>query len=658
LKGGWGRRWMASIVNFKRFWLIFCFGLEVGEAEPKGVFAVKSFVRNEFLRPEAVEERVYQNRILETARRRSTLVVLPTALGKTVIALLLAVERVKHGRVFFLAPTRPLVQQHHQTFKEKTFFEDEELILVTGRFPPEKRAALYTSGKIVFATPQCVRNDLKNRLLTLEDVSLIIFDEAHRARGNYAYVAIANYYFGQCRQPLVLGLTASPGGYEEKIAEVCKNLGIEAIEYRTDDDADVKPYIHPINVEWKRVRLPEAYLDVRDKLREMLVERVKGLQSMGVLSGKQPAFVTRRDLVELNRELQRRLGSGEGGYLYQLKVEATSVLSIAHMIELIETQGPETLTAFVRNSLKRMALEGSRGHKSIVQDPLFRQIEQKLRKCLEIENPKMVELVQVLKGQLHAKPDSRLIVFTQYRDTVKNIMEKLGKASLIRPERFVGQGEREGDPGMKQEEQREAIEKLRNGEANVLVATSIAEEGLDIPEVDHVVFYEPVPSEIRYIQRRGRTGRRVAGKVTILIAENTVDEAFYWSSLKRAKKMKKIVRQLNRKLPEILRKKPKPALVQTVFHPAKAENLKIEVKPEKIVRYEIWKPKKLQTKGSSQALKWLVENLPEKATEISEVVEQAAEETGIEKAAVETAVWRLIQEGQLYQPEPGKIKRL
>ena len=649
---------MASIVNFKRFWLIFCFGLEVGEAEPKGVFAVKSFVRNEFLRPEAVEERVYQNRILETARRRSTLVVLPTALGKTVIALLLAVERVKHGRVFFLAPTRPLVQQHHQTFKEKTFFEDEELILVTGRFPPEKRAALYTSGKIVFATPQCVRNDLKNRLLTLEDVSLIIFDEAHRARGNYAYVAIANYYFGQCRQPLVLGLTASPGGYEEKIAEVCKNLGIEAIEYRTDDDVDVKPYIHPINVEWKRVRLPEAYLDVRDKLREMLVERVKGLQSMGVLSGKQPAFVTRRDLVELNRELQRRLGSGEGGYLYQLKVEATSVLSIAHMIELIETQGPETLTAFVRNSLKRMALEGSRGHKSIVQDPLFRQIEQKLRKCLEIENPKMVELVQVLKGQLHAKPDSRLIVFTQYRDTVKNIMEKLGKASLIRPERFVGQGEREGDPGMKQEEQREAIEKLRNGEANVLVATSIAEEGLDIPEVDHVVFYEPVPSEIRYIQRRGRTGRRVAGKVTILIAENTVDEAFYWSSLKRAKKMKKIVRQLNRKLPEILRKKPKPALVQTVFHPAKAENLKIEVKPEKIVRYEIWKPKKLQTKGSSQALKWLVENLPEKATEISEVVEQAAEETGIEKAAVETAVWRLIQEGQLYQPEPGKIKRL
>ena len=46
-----------------------------------------------------------------------------------------------------------------------------------------------------------------------------------------------------------------------------------------------------------------------------------------------------------------------------------------------------------------------------------------------------------------------------------------------------------------------------------LVATSIAEEGLDIPEVDLVVFYEPIPSEIRYIQRRGRTGRKTAGNV-------------------------------------------------------------------------------------------------------------------------------------------------
>ena len=53
------------------------------------------------------------------------------------------------------------------------------------------------------------------------------------------------------------------------------------------------------------------------------------------------------------------------------------------------------------------------------------------------------------------------------------------------------------------------------------MATSIAEEGLDIPEVDLVVFYEPIPSEIRYIQRKGRTGRNAAGSV-IILAANTL----------------------------------------------------------------------------------------------------------------------------------------
>jgi Fanconi anemia group M protein len=365
--------------------------------------------------------------------------------------------------------------------------------------------------------------------------------------------------------------------------------------------------------------------------------------------------------VELNDELQRRLGSGEGGYLYQLKVEATAALSIAHMIELIESQGPETLEAFIEKSLKRMAMEGSRGHKSILNDPLFIEARKALRSCMAAENPKVKELIKVLEGQLQAKPDSRLIVFTQYRDTVNALLKALNNNSWLKVERFVGQGEREGDPGMAQEQQREVLEKLRCGEANVLIATSIAEEGLDIPEVDHVIFYEPVPSEIRYIQRRGRTGRRVAGKVTILIAEDTVDEAFYWSSISRARKMKRIISQLNRKLPELLKETVRPAITlmdyqqQTQQAPTGIQNLQISApSPKK----ELWKPQTIQTKGLSQALKWLMEKLPNQTIAIEEVLKQAYEEEGLEKAAVETAIWRLTQQGQIYQPEPGKIRKL
>ena len=80
-----------------------------------------------------MEDRLYQTRILEKALRCNTLVVLPTALGKAVIVLLLAIEKVGNTKFSFLASTRPLVQQHRQTFLDKTWFYEGELTLITER---------------------------------------------------------------------------------------------------------------------------------------------------------------------------------------------------------------------------------------------------------------------------------------------------------------------------------------------------------------------------------------------------------------------------------------------------------------------------------------------------------------------------------------------
>ena len=98
---------------------------------------------------------------------------------------------------------------------------------------------------------------------------------------------------------------------------------------------------------------------------------------------------------------------------------------------------------------------------------------------------------------------------------------------------------------MKQEEQAQVLDSFRRGEFSVLVATSIAEEGLDIPEVDLVIFYEPIPSEIRYIQRRGRTGRRTSGSVIILAAKDTIDERYLNASKRRIEKMNQTLRTVN-----------------------------------------------------------------------------------------------------------------
>jgi len=85
-----------------------------------------------------------------------------------------------------------------------------------------------------------------------------------------------------------------------------------------------------------------------------------------------------------------------------------------------------------------------------------------------------------------------------------------------------------GDTGLKQKKQIEVVQKFRDGEFKVLVATRVGEEGLDIAEVNQVIFYDNVPSSIRFIQRRGRTGRKDTGKLVVLIAKNTIDETYYW----------------------------------------------------------------------------------------------------------------------------------
>ena len=95
--------------------------------------------------------------------------------------------------------------------------------------------------------------------------------------------------------------------------------------------------------------------------------------------------------------------------------------------------------------------------------------------------------------------------------------------------------------GMDQKKQTEVLDRFRDGQFSVLVSSSIGEEGLHVPDVDLVIFYEAVPSEIRSIQRRGRTGRTRPGRVIILLAEGTIDEGYYYSSINREKFMKTLV---------------------------------------------------------------------------------------------------------------------
>ena len=429
---------------------------------------------------------------------------------------------------------------------------------MTGKTPAAYRKQVWDGkARIVFATPQVVKNDLESKDLSLKDFSFIVFDECHRARKEYAYTDVAKKYIEQASWPIILGMTASPGADKKKIAEICEALSIEQIEYRTEEDPDVAPYINPVEVEWKYVNLPNEYRDLSQIIRSMLNDRLNWLKRAGIIQ-RPLQYITRRDLLEAGEELRYRLEESieeERGPIYSAIVAQSVSLTLFHALELLETQGIPTLTSF----LERMEQESEekRSYKTIINDPQYTELKELLNQNMKLEHPKLPLLKDEVENQLKQHPNSKVLIFTQYRDTASHLLDKFREAGRLSVERFVGQASKQDDPGLSQDEQAEILINFRDGDTNLLVATCIAEEGLDIPSVDLVVFYEPIPSEIRYIQRKGRTGRKTAGKAVILAANDTFDIAYLYASRRRVERMRKITASLNQELNPLQRLGPR-----------------------------------------------------------------------------------------------------
>ncbi|HEY9491087.1 MAG TPA: helicase-related protein, partial [Nitrososphaeraceae archaeon] len=404
--------------------------------------------------------------------------------------------------------------------------------------------------------PQVVKNDLEEGRLHLQDFSLLVFDEAHRAVKDYAYTSIAKEYINQSPCPVILAMTASPGAERKRMQEVCDNLFVEHVEYRSEDDPDVKPYVNPIDVKWEWFNLPEEYRYIISTLRSMLDERLMWLIQKRILRKKSIEWVFKRDLIEAGEALRYRLEltmEEQRAPLHIALMNQSSALTLMYCLELMGSQGSYSLKAF----LDRMEEDGGKTHSLLLKDPRIIEIKLLIAGITK-EHPKIQRLVELIKEHRYSIRDrrntsnSKILVFTQYRDTARHIVNILSRNGIL-SSRFVGQAKRQGDEGMKQNEQASVLESFKNGEFDVLVATSIAEEGLDIPEVDLVVFYEPIPSEIRYIQRKGRTGRKSAGMVTILAANDTVDMRHLYASNQRVEKMKKSLSMINTVLKPINR---------------------------------------------------------------------------------------------------------
>ena len=515
-----------------------------------------NYIEHPFIQQNKVEARIYQQVLAaDVLIKGNSMIVAPTALGKTIIAVLVAAERLKNekgSKILILSPSKPLAIQHEESFKE---FITVPCTSITGSVKADDRKKRWEEAQVISATPQTVESDLLNGRYTLENVSLIVFDECHHGVGAYAYVYLASRYVKECQKHLILGLTASPGSDRAKIKEVCDNLFIQDVVVKSEDDADVKPYFNPIKIDWVKIDLDKDLEEICDLLNKALKVRLKGLKSMSVIN---TVSVNKRDILQARGRIQNRIARSVNPPkdCYRAMSIITAVINVQHALELLETQGVAPFNRYI----ERLKKKTTRAAKNLRLDPNFSKACYLAAKAEEkgLEHPKLNKLSELLKKELGTedgvqtrlsslrtgaegeknKNTPKIIVFTQFRDTLDIIYKKCENEG-IKSVKFYGQGTRDGEKGLTQKKQREIIKSFKTGNYDVLLSTSVAEEGIDIPAVDLVILYEPVPSEVRMIQRRGRTGRKSTGRMKVLITKGTRDEAYYWSSVNKERKMKR-----------------------------------------------------------------------------------------------------------------------
>jgi len=462
------------------------------------------YIDKKYVQKNSIEKRDYQVNLANQAIKENCIVVLPTGLGKTAIALQVIAEYLSKGTggALFLAPTRVLVNQHYEFLKTNLTLDD--ISLVTGEDPIQKRTKLW-GNSVICATPEITKNDFDRQIVSPEQFNLVVFDEVHRTTGDYAYSGIAERFENSSAR--LVGMTATLPSEKEKATEILTKLRITSIAERTEDSPDVKPYIQETNTEWINVELPPELKSIQTLLKLALDERYETLRKNGIRLAEQQSLSAllriRQFVLNQNRRSAKPL---------------FTAIRIHYALSILEAHG---ITPFLKFCERARAKKGA-GVKELFEiDPNFTRAVHLAKEAQSkgIEHSKIPKLKEILESV-----PGKALIFTSYRDSVDLIYNKLiemGVSAGI----LIGKA---GESGLKQKEQIETVQKFRDGVFQVLVATRVGEEGLDIAEVNQVIFYDNVPSSIRFIQRRGRTGRKDIGKLVVLIAKNTIDERYYW----------------------------------------------------------------------------------------------------------------------------------
>jgi len=537
-------------------------GSNINKNEPPTHHAINAKAMEKWIFPLNVgNPRDYQYNIVHKALFNNILVALPTGLGKTFIAAAVMMNWynwTKDAQMVFMAPTKPLVAQQIDACFKIAGIPRSQTTLMTGEIPPHIRADEWRDKRAFFMTPQTFHNDLTSGIADPKRIVLLVIDEAHKATRNYAYSQVVQFLRRFNNSYRILALTATPGSKVETVQNVIDALDIAKVEIRTEDSLDIRPFVNDRNTELQ-------LFDFSDEINmciELFSKAVKPVMdklcSQNAFWGKDPASITLYGLMQARKawfgsDAGKKANQGVKGMIHAC---FTPLMSLAHNLELLKFHGIGPFYAKMKG-FQDEASSGGKYAKMIVEHDSFRTLMDRVRTWINrddfVGHPKLEYLKSVVLnhfmdageglGRANGRPpsDTRIMIFSHYRDSAEEICRVLNRhGPMVRAHVFVGQSDTKVSEGMDQKKQTEIIKQFKDGKYNTLVATSIGEEGLDIGEVDLIVCYDCSKSPIRMLQRMGRTGRKRAGNIVMLLMKPK-EERDYYAAKDNYRKMQELI---------------------------------------------------------------------------------------------------------------------
>ncbi|KAM5152011.1 interferon-induced helicase C domain-containing protein 1 isoform 2-T2 [Mantella aurantiaca] len=547
--------------------------------------------------------RSYQMEVAKPALEGENVIIcLPTGSGKTRVAVYITRDHLEKRRAqdlpakaIVLVNKVPLVEQHFQSEFHPYLKDSYVVTKISGdsqlkiSFPN-----VVKKSDVIICTAQILENSLiqaaenKAEGVSLSDFSLLIIDECHHTIKDAVYNNIMLRYIKQKKRnarmcktedntkivplPQVLGLTASPGvgganqskKAEEHILRVCANLDSRIMT--------VKENLHQLQTQ---VKLPYKQVDIAedkkenpfgDKIKKMMVK----IEEFGDLASTSEHGTQAYEQWVVQKE---KSAAKEGNRTQHVCADHlkkyNDALQISDMIRMNDALinlekfyngEKEKILLLQENDTEGVTKKIDKTDKYLID--LFYREKEKLRSLADnekYENEKLAKLRRAIMEEFSNNSKARGIVFTKTRQSAVALCQWISdndkfKEEGIRAHFLIGAGANSDFTSMTQNEQKKVIHKFSTGELNLLIATSVAEEGLDIPECNIVIIYGRITNEIAMMQARGRA-RAEASKL-VLVASNSSRAAEHDSVNEyREGMMYKAIKKVQEMSPEVFAEK-------------------------------------------------------------------------------------------------------